>query len=155
MPKKNWFMFGEAFDGDDSLLASSRTKKRSTGLLLRSFRSTPMSWKCGAPTKKIESLWNDRLRFDPATAHLHAANRSDRFARSMARRFPTRTAGLPICCNQQGSALGPSDDTGKPIPPSQLLVSFDNHDVARYACPSIPASPPPRALVASCTTRWA
>ncbi|PSM31369.1 alpha-amylase family glycosyl hydrolase [Haliangium sp. UPWRP_2] len=137
VPKKNWFMFGEAFDGDDSLLGEFTYKEEidSVFYFSQKFQVYTDVVKCGAPTKKIDSLWNDRLRFDPATAHLHAANRSDRFRTIDGAPLPDPAAGLPIY-NQQGSALGPSDDTGKPIPPSQLLVSFlDNHDVARYASP--------------------
>jgi glycosidase len=137
VPKKNWFMFGEAFDGDDSLLGEFTYKEEidSVFYFSQKFQVYTDVVKCGAPTKKIEALWNDRLRFDPATAKVHAANRSDRFRTIDGAPLANPAAGLPIY-NQGGSALGPTDPMGKPIPPAQLLVNFlDNHDVARYASP--------------------
>ena len=136
-PKKNWFMFGEAFDGDDSLLGEFTYNDEidSVFYFSQKFQVYTDVVKCGAPTKRVEALWNDRLRFDPATARVHAANRSDRFRTLDGAPLADPAAGKPIY-NQSGGALGPTDESGAPIPPSRLLVNFlDNHDVARYASP--------------------
>ena len=136
-PKRNWFMFGEAFDGDDSLLGEFTYNDEidSVFYFSQKFQVYTDVLKCGAPTKKVEALWNDRLRFDPATARTHGTNRSDRFRTLDGALLPDPAAGKPIY-NQAGGALGPTDVMGAPIPPARMLVNFlDNHDVARYASP--------------------
>ena len=136
-PKKNWFMFGEAFDGDDALLGEFSYKEEidSVFYFSQKFQVYTDVVKCGQPTKKIEALWNDRLRWNPLTARVHGANRSDRFRTIDGAPLADPVAGQPIY-SQKGVANGPVDAAGQPIPPSQLLVSFlDNHDVARFASP--------------------
>jgi glycosidase len=83
----------------------------------------------------VSALWNDRLRFDPPSAHVHGQNRSDRFRTLDGSLLPDPVAGKPIY-NQEPVAMGSTDSAGKPLPPSQLLVNFlDNHDVSRYLSP--------------------
>ena len=136
-PKKNWFMFGEAFDGDDSLLGefTYNNEVESVFYFSQKFQVFADVVKCGGPTSKVRSLWNDRLRFDPASARMHGPTRSDRFRTMDGALLPDPAAGKPIY-NQDpipGSAI---DSEGKPIAPSRLLVNFlDNHDVARYSSP--------------------
>jgi glycosidase len=136
-PKNNWFMFGEAFDGDDALLGefTYNNEVDSVFYFSQKFQVYADVVKCGGATSEIRNLWNDRLRFDPATARLHGQNRSDRFRTVDGAPLADPVAGKPIY-NQSPNELGTTDSDGKPLPPSQLLVNFlDNHDVARYLSP--------------------
>lgn len=136
-PKKNWFMFGEAFDGDDALLGefTYNNEVDSVFYFSQKFQVYADVVKCGGPTSKVSALWNDRLRFDPPTARVHGQNRSDRFRTLDGSPLADPVAGKPIY-NQDPLAMGSSDSDGKPLAPSQLLVNFlDNHDVSRYLSP--------------------
>ncbi len=136
-PKNNWFMFGEAFDGDDSLLGefTYNNEVDSVFYFSQKFQVYADVVKCGGPTSKVSALWNDRLRFDPPAARVHGQTRSDRFRTVDGALLADPAAGKPIY-NQDPLALGSTDSEGKPLPPSQLLVNFlDNHDVARYLSP--------------------
>lgn len=133
-PKRNWFMFGEAFDGDDSLLGefTYHDEIDSVFYFSQKFQLYSDVVKCSGATKKAEQLWNNRLRFNPASAQNHSAQRSDRFTDLDGNKLADPVAGQPIY-SQQGGNLGPTDSDGKPLPPSKLLVNFlDNHDVSRY-----------------------
>ena len=137
VPKNNWFMFGEAFDGDDALLGEFTYDDEvdSVFYFSQKFQVYADVVKCGQPTNKIRSLWNDRLRFDPPTARLHGDFRSDRFRTLDNALLPDPAAKKPIY-NQDPSPRGPVSSDGKGVPPSKLLVNFlDNHDVARYMSP--------------------
>lgn len=137
VPKKNWFMFGEAFDGDDALLGefSYNDEIDSVFYFSQKFQVYTDVLKCGAPTQRIEQLWNDRLRFDPARAKNHGMLRSERFLTVDGARLPDPVAMRPIY-NTEGGRLGPTDASGSPVPPAKLLVNFlDNHDVSRYLSP--------------------
>ncbi len=142
VPKQNWFMFGEAFDGDDALLGefSYHDEVDSVFYFSQKFQVYTDVVKCGLPTRQIEKLWNDRLRFAPATARLHGPMRSDRFRDLDNHLVPDPVAGQPIYntlqTGQGDGRLGPVDSAGQPIAPNRLLVNFlDNHDVARYLSP--------------------
>lgn len=139
MPKQNFFMFGEAFDGDDSLLGefTYNDEVDSVFYFSQKFQVYSDVLKCGQPTKKVANLWNDRLRFSPEEARVHQPTRSDRFRDLDNNLLPDPLVGKPIYNSQpEGVRLGPVDSEGKPIPPARLLVNFlDNHDVSRYLSP--------------------
>lgn len=141
VPKKNWFMFGEAFDGDDSLLGTYTYNNEvdSVFYFSQKFQVFGDVVKCNQGTKKVEQLWNNRLRFDPPNAATQGQYLSDRF-----RHFPGGDAGAKVdnpasgkpMYNQEPVTRGPVDSTGAGLPPSKLLVNFlDNHDVARFMSP--------------------
>lgn len=137
-PKKNWFMFGEAFDGDDALLGeyTYNNEVDSVFYFSQKFQVYQDTVKCSGPTSKTAKLWNDRLRFDlAASPAVHGPLRSPRFKTVDGDFLPDPVAGKPIY-NQSPIPGGAVDSTGQGIPPSRLLVNFlDNHDVARFLSP--------------------
>jgi glycosidase len=139
VPKQNFFMFGEAFDGDDSLLGEFTYNNEMDSVFYFSQKFDVYSdvVKCGAPTQNVEQLWNNRLQFNPPDAQVHQQLRDSEFTDINGDRLPDPVAGQPIYnLGQQGVALGPVDSSGQPIPPAKLLVNFlDNHDVPRYLSP--------------------
>lgn len=141
VPKTNWFMFGEAFDGDDSLLGefTYNNEVDSVFYFSQKFQVFADVVKCGAPTSKVRSLWNDRLRFDPPTARMHdpfrTCNPGRCFRTVDGAQLPNPVAGKPIY-NQEPLPGGAVDEMGRGVAPPRLLVNFlDNHDVARYLSP--------------------
>ncbi|MCS6914247.1 MAG: alpha-amylase family glycosyl hydrolase [Myxococcales bacterium] len=141
VPKSNFFIFGEAFDGDDALLGeyTYHDEVDSVFYFSQKFQVYGDVVKCGQPTRRVEQLWNDRLRWDPQRARLHEAYRTCNAGRCFrmvnGARVPDPAEGRPLY-NQQGVNRGPVDSQGRPVPPAKLLVGFlDNHDVARYLSP--------------------
>ena len=136
-PKKNWFMFGEAFDGDDQLLGefTYNNEVDSVFYFSQKFQVYQDTVKCSGPTSKTARLWNDRLRFDTATMTpaVHAQFRNQgRFKTIDGDSLPDPVAGKPIY-NQTPIPGGAVDSQGMGIAPSRLLVNFlDNHDVSRF-----------------------
>lgn len=110
MGKRNFFMFGEAFDGDDPLLASYTTDEQvdSVFYFSQKFQVFDGVFKHGAPTRDIERLWSARL---PNLA----------------------TDAEQLLYGQTPHTNGPTDADGNGLAPYQLLVNFiDNHDLPRY-----------------------
>ncbi len=108
--KKNFFMFGEAFDGDDPLLGSYTQNEEvdSVFYFSQKFQVFDGVVKSGAPTKNIEALWNNR--------YPDAENPEDK-----------QYYGTEAHVN------GPVDEDGRGIEPYRLLVNFlDNHDLPRF-----------------------
>jgi len=108
--KRNFFMFGEAFDGHDDLLAGfvGNGQVDSVFYFSQKYRVFENVFLNGQPTSEIERLFRDRLGdpADPSVVPLYtdAANEN-----------------------------GPVDEAGNPVSPRRLLVNFlDNHDVARF-----------------------
>ncbi|MCD6498281.1 MAG: alpha-amylase [Deltaproteobacteria bacterium] len=108
--KHNFFMFGEAFDGHDDLLASFVGGDQVDSVFYFSQKYTAFDgvFANGDPTSQIETLFKNRLG-DPADPNFH-----------------------PLYTNQANSG-GPTDAEGHPVSPTKLMVNFiDNHDVARF-----------------------
>ncbi|MBI5485748.1 MAG: alpha-amylase [Deltaproteobacteria bacterium] len=108
--KRQFFMFGEAFDGHDDLLASyvGDGQVDSVFYFSQKYRVFENVFGQGRPTAEIESLFRDRLGDpdDPAYVPLY-----------------------PDTPNPDG----PIDAEGNPVSPRKLLVNFlDNHDVGRF-----------------------
>ncbi len=144
VPKKNWLMFGEAFDGDDSLLGSYTYNNEvdSVFYFSQKFQVYGDVVKCSGKTTEAESLWNDRLLFQPDKAQKHAANyNTGRFHSTGGVQKDGSPVGVPVpdpavgkpIYNQDPIPGGPVAPDGSGIPPSRLLVNFlDNHDVSRF-----------------------
>ncbi|MDI7267955.1 MAG: alpha-amylase family glycosyl hydrolase, partial [Myxococcota bacterium] len=108
--KRNFLVFGEAFDGRDDLLASYVGDDQVDSVFYFSQKYAVFEgvFQDGNPTREIERLFHDRLG-DPSD--------------------PGRTPLYPDAPN----AGGPVDEAGVPVSPRKLLVNFlDNHDVARF-----------------------
>jgi glycosidase len=110
MGKQNFFMFGEAFDGYDPLLASYTTDEQvdSVFYFSQKFQAIDGVFKYGAPTRQIENLWRSRL---PSVAQDNSE----------------------LIYGQKPNTDGPVDAEGNGLAPYQLLVNFiDNHDLPRF-----------------------
>jgi glycosidase len=108
--KRSFFMFGEAFDGHDDLLASfvGGGQVDSVFYFSQKYRAFEDVFLNGAPTTSIEQLFRDRLG-DPADP-----------------------AYVPLYTDTP-NADGPVDEAGNPVSPRRLMVNFlDNHDVSRF-----------------------
>ncbi len=123
--KQNFFMFGEAFDGDDVLLGSYTKGGTDTAgdfgrfdsvfYFSQKYRVIDPVFKQGAPTKNIECLYAARTG---------------------------TPAGDPSWCASNGYPVGPTYGAnahqapaqgGIGLAPQQVLVNFlDNHDLPRF-----------------------
>lgn len=139
-PKKNWFMFGEAFDGDDALLGEYTyyNEVDSVFYFSQKFQVYQDVVKCSGKTSGAARLWNDRLRFDTTsmTPAVHGPYRNPgRFKTMDGALLADPVAGKPIY-NQSPLPGGAVDSQGNGVAPARLLVNFlDNHDVARFLSP--------------------
>lgn len=122
--KQNFFIFGEAFDGDDSLIGSytwggtdnAGTFGRfdSVFYFSQKYRAIDPVFKDGAPTKNIECLYNSRVGRNPTDAFCNAN-------------------GFPAGPDYPAMAHAASEDGGIGLAPQQVLVNFlDNHDLPRF-----------------------
>jgi len=122
--KQSFFLFGEAFDGNDELIGSyTRGGRDADGAFGRFdsvfyfsqyYRVIVPVFKRGAPTHNIECLYNARVGRNPDDAW----------------------------CRQNGYPVGPTypdkphaapEAGGIGLPPQQVLVNFlDNHDLPRF-----------------------
>jgi glycosidase len=108
--KNNFFMFGEAFDGHDDLLATyvGEGQVDSVFYFSQKYRVFENVFIQGQATWEIESLFRDRLG-DPADP-----------------------GHVPLYTDA-ANPNGPVDEEGNAVSPRRLLVNFlDNHDVARF-----------------------
>ncbi len=108
--KRNFFMFGEAFDGHDDLLASyvGREQVDSVFYFSQKYIVFDGVFQNGNPTRDIETLFKNRLG-DPGDPSF-----------------------VPLYPDEPNTD-GPVDSEGNPVSPRKLLVNFiDNHDVARF-----------------------
>ncbi len=106
--KRQFFMFGEAFDGDDALLGSYTHGQGVDSVFYFSakFQVFDDIFGRGAPTVKAKQLYEARAAED--------------------------VAGRPRY-NDQPKENGPTDADGNGLSSRQLLVNFmDNHDVPRW-----------------------
>lgn len=110
--KKNFLIFGEAFDGNDELLGSftKNDEMDSVFYFSQKFQVFDAIFKHGAPTKNFESLYNLRM------------NRN--------------ADGSPLAEGEKpryGTVSGVTDADGKVLSPQKILVNFmDNHDLPRF-----------------------
>lgn len=110
--KKNFFIFGEAFDGNDELLGSftKNNEMDSVFYFSQKFQVFDAIFKHGAPTKNFETLYNLRM------------NRN--------------SDGSPLAEGEKpryGTVSGVTDADGKILSPQKILVNFmDNHDLPRF-----------------------
>ena len=154
-PKNNWFMFGEAFDGDDALLGefTYNNEVDSVFYFSQKFQVYTDVVKCGGPTTEISGLWNDRLRFDPASARLHGATRSDRFRTLDGALLADPVAGKPIY-NQDPQLEGTTDSDGKRSRRARCWSTSSTTTTSRATCRrSTAALRAAMTRCASCTTR--
>lgn len=110
MGKRNFYMFGEAFDDSDSLLGEFTRDQELDGVFYFSQKFTAFDGvvKSQNPTRTIEDLWSYRLPNlgrDSSELHYETAAHTG----------------------------GPADENGQPIEPYRMLVNFlDNHDLPRF-----------------------
>lgn len=107
--KRNFLMFGEAFDGDDALIGSYTGPGMMDSVFYFSQKFVIDDIvKHGAPTRRIEELWQSRI------------------PRPQAPEQPLHYGTSP----QPGGVTG-ADGSG--LPPWRLTVNFlDNHDLPRF-----------------------
>ncbi|HOG43689.1 MAG TPA: alpha-amylase family glycosyl hydrolase [bacterium] len=110
--KENFFIFGEAFDGNDELLGSftKNNEMDSVFYFSQKFQVFDSIFKYGGPTKNFERLFNLRM------------NKLD--------------DGSPLPEGEKpryGTVSGVTDADGKVLSPQKILVNFmDNHDLPRF-----------------------
>ena len=122
--KQNFYMFGEAFDGNDDLIgAYTRSGTDAEGRFGRFdgvfyfsqyYRGIVPVFANGQPTRNLECLYNSRMGLSSADTW----------------------------CSDNGYSAGPTfenephaskEDGGTGLPPNQTLVNFlDNHDLPRF-----------------------
>ncbi len=108
--KRNFFMFGEAFDGNDALIGSFTENQELDSVFYFSQKYTAFDgvFKQGASTKSIEELWSYRFPGETVTQE-------------------NQNYGITAHMD------GPTDAEGQGIPPYKMLVNFlDNHDIPRF-----------------------
>ncbi|MGI6393124.1 MAG: alpha-amylase family glycosyl hydrolase [bacterium] len=115
--KKNFFIFGEAFDGRDELLGSytKNNEMDSVFYFSQKFQVFDAIFKYSEATKNFERLYNLRMNRQEDGSPLPEGTK-----------------------NRYGTVSGVTDSEGKVLSPQQIMVNFmDNHDLPRflYECP--------------------
>ncbi len=132
--KNNFFMFGEAFDGNDELLGEYTQGQGVDSVFYFSakYQIFENVFGEGQSSQKIKELYNGRKA--PFEAKYDDANYPDCEGENCDPNYPKRPyrlAGKPRY-NDQPKENGPIDENGNGLTSQQLLVHFmDNHDVAR------------------------
>jgi glycosidase len=122
--KQNFFMFGEAFDGNDALIGAytfgGSDERGAFGRLdsvfyfSQKYRVIDEVIKYGGPTRNVECLWAARMGV--ATTGSFCQDR-----------------GFPQGPTYPATPHAPPEQGGIGLAPRQVLVNFlDNHDLARY-----------------------
>ena len=114
--KKNFFLFGEAFDGNDALLGSYTQGEGVDSVFYFSakYRVFDDVFGRSAPTEKVKQLYDERETRDDSGLLAADDPEAPRYGKS-------------------GKVSGLTDAAGEPVAPRDLLVHFlDNHDVPRY-----------------------
>ncbi len=110
--KKNFFVFGESFDGDDAFNAkfTKNGEMDSVFYFSQKFQVFDAIFKHNGPTKNFEKLFNLRM-------NKHADGTA--LSKEEEKRYGTKSAIY--------------DEEGKMISPQQLMVNFtENHDLPRF-----------------------
>ncbi len=122
--KENFFLFGEAFDGNDELIGAYTKggvdaqgafgRFDSVFYFSQKYRVIDNVFKFGAPTKNMECLYNSRVGRNPTDAWCQGN-------------------GYPAGPTHGGTPHAASADGGIGLAPQQVLVNFlDNHDLPRF-----------------------
>jgi glycosidase len=122
--KRNFFLFGEAFDGNDALIGSYTRRGRdaagdfgrldSVFYFSQYYRGVVPVFKRGAATHNLECLYNARTGRDPDDPWCQAE-------------------GYPRGPTYEGVAHAAPEQGGIGLPAQQVLVNFlDNHDLPRF-----------------------
>ena len=123
--KHNFFLFGEAFDGNDELIGAytfggadadgAFGRVDSVFYFSQKFRVFDEVFKRGGPTRNIECLYNARVGRDPGPDTFCADN------------------GFPAGPTYASTPHAAPADGGIGLAPNQVLVNFlDNHDLERF-----------------------
>ena len=115
--KDNFFMFGEAFDGNDKMLAAYTQKDMVDSVFLFSQKyAIDQAFKCA-----------------PGNTSVGCGGSSNRTAALYGWDYTWSTGGRHELFNATPQPGGAIDADGNGVPPRELLVNFlDNHDVGRY-----------------------
>jgi glycosidase len=114
--KPNFFMFGEAFDGNDALLGSYTQGEGVDSVFYFSakYRVFDNVFGRGAATREVQRLYEERAVLDDSGAIPDDDPTQPRYG------VTPKTGGV-------------TDTAGNGVPPRDLLVHFlDNHDVPRF-----------------------
>lgn len=123
--KQNFFIFGEAFDGNDELIGAYTMggndpvhgpfgRMDSVFYFSQYYRGVVPVFKLGAPTKHLECLLNSRIGRNPGDAWCDGE-------------------GYPDGPTWGGAPHAASEDGGIGLAPQQVPVNFlDNHDLPRF-----------------------
>jgi glycosidase len=155
--KRNFFMFGEAFDGNDELLGSYTHGEGVDSVFYFSayYRIMQGVFAYGGPTSNVKRLFDERQN------PIQTPEILDETAKRMCKVQCTSpdqstdlidcSGGIDVCVSRLKDVgipryqntpkkLAPTDHKGQPLVSSQMLVNFiDNHDVARFLYSAIPA----------------
>jgi glycosidase len=126
--KQNFFIFGEGFDGNDSLIGSytwGGTDEQG------SFGRFDSMFYFSQYYEGIKTVFGDQTAATPPTKHLECLFNA-RFGRNPDDPFCT-SHGYPAGPDFGNVAHAKSEDGGIGLAPNQVLVNFlDNHDVERF-----------------------
>ena len=145
--KKQFFMFGEAFDGNDELLGSyTHGEGVDSVFYFSAYYQVFMNiFARGGATRAAQTL------FDARKQSLENPSLVDETAQRVCALRCANEACNPSECvtnlkaegvqrySAEPKRLGPTDTEGTPLAPTQLLVHFaDNHDVPRFLYEATP-----------------
>lgn len=136
--KKNFFMYGEAFDGNDRLIGSYTKGDMLDSVFYFSQKyALDGVFKYNQGTKTLEDLWKQRLpTLDAATLDACCHGTASCPVEWAACRHSTpndTTSNCPVNWGFCGHEGGPTDSDGAPLRPYQMVVNFlDNHDLPRF-----------------------
>ena len=153
--KKNFLMFGEAFDGNDELLGSYTHGEGVDSVFYFSayYRAFMNVFAQAAPTEGIKTLFDERKA--KITEPSILAETVDRMCKLSCAKpdgsDPRCAGGYDACVTQLNNEgvqrystspkhLGPTSAEGLPLSSDKLLINFlDNHDVPRFLYSATPA----------------
>ena len=128
--KKNFFMFGEAFDGKDFVLGSYTHGEGVDSVFYFSAKYTIFDGVFGgsSPTRSAQTLYDQRSKLIP----FGPEQVSTKCPENAQDNDPAITRCRPMYSDQP-KTNGLTDNEGNGLNPRQLLVHFiDNHDVPRF-----------------------
>ena len=155
--KRNFLMFGEAFDGNDELLGSYTHGEGVDSVFYFSayYRIFMNIFAYGGDTSEAQRLFDERNA--PITQPSLLAETIQRVCATACLSNPEGAQcqmGVPACVAQLNAdglgrysgrvkRLGPTDAQGQPLASNQLLINFlDNHDVPRFLYSATPSISP-------------
>lgn len=155
--KRNFLMFGEAFDGNDELLGSYTHGEGVDSVFYFSayYRVFMNVFAGNGATEGVQQLFEERnAKINEPALVAETVGRICRLSCAQTDPGPRCVNGYDACVQtltEQGvarysstpKALGPTDAQGNPLASSQLLINFlDNHDVPRFLYSAIPSLSP-------------